>query len=66
MSTFTEVNYNKVAKTLTLVFGYDVEKVYTFTKVPAKVGNGMMKAESQGKFFHANVRSKFEQTSEYR
>lgn len=33
---------------------------YAYDKVPFEVFNGMKDAESAGKYFHANVKSKFE------
>lgn len=64
--TIIESNYNKTDKVLTLVFGWDAEKVYTYQNVPAKVWNGFQKAESKGKFFHANIRPKYQGVGEYR
>jgi hypothetical protein len=60
MATIETTKYNKTAKTLELVFGYDVEKVYTFKNVPAKTAKAMDEAESKGKFYHANIKGKFE------
>lgn len=66
MATITEDNYNKETKTLTIVFGYDTEKVYTYKNIPAKIGQGLAKAESKGKFFHANIRPNYKANWEYR
>lgn len=64
--TIIENTYNKTDKTLSIVFGYDKEKVYTYQNVPAKIANGLENADSKGKYFHANIRPKFKFTSEYR
>ncbi len=64
--TIVESTYNKDAKLLSLVFGWDVEKVYTYKNVPPKTGNGLVKANSKGSYFHAHIRDKFEFQSEYK
>lgn len=64
--TIIESNYSKVTKVLTLVFGWDADKVYTYENVPAKIWNGFQKADSKGKFFHAQIRSKYVGIGEYR
>jgi hypothetical protein len=66
MATIEQNNYNAKNKSLEIVFGYDVEKVYTYAKVPKTVAEGLDSAESKGKYFHANIRGKFETTWEYR
>lgn len=65
MATIESTNYDKVSKTLKIVFGYDTEKVYTYNNVPAKIAKGLDTAESKGKFFHANIRPKYKATWEF-
>jgi hypothetical protein len=56
--TFAQVDFIKDTKTLVLVFNWDTDFQHEY-KVPVKVGQGMLKAESKGKFFHANIRPKY-------
>jgi len=53
-------NYNPTEKTLKIVFHYDLEKMYTYQNVPQEIADGLKNAESQGKYFGANIRNKKE------
>lgn len=57
-SNISAVGYDEESKTLRVVFvkGY----TYDYKKVPERVFEEMMNAESVGKYFHANVRSDFD------
>ena len=59
--TFAQVDFVKSTKTLVVVFNYDPDFQYEY-KVPVKIGKGMLEAESKGKFFHANIRPKYQAT----
>jgi hypothetical protein len=37
-----------------------VSRIYQYESVPRQVYEGMMKAESKGKYFHAQVRGRFD------
>lgn len=57
-SNLEQADYDTMMNTMTLKFraGY----CYEFYGVPKKIFDELVTAESAGKFFHANIRNKFE------
>lgn len=65
MATIERNSYDAETQTLKLVFGYENDLEYSFFEVPAEIGEGFETAESKGKFFHANVRGKFDYVKDF-
>jgi lysyl-tRNA synthetase class 2 len=57
-SVLDKASYDKATKELTLVF--DSGETYIYKDVPADINDALMKAESKGKYFYANIRDKFQ------
>lgn len=58
-SLLKQAEYDPFMKTLTLHF-HDETKLYEYIDVTQEVFDELSKAESAGKFFHRNIRGKFE------
>lgn len=56
-SNIVSVGYDD--KKLTLEVEFSGGGVYTYSGVPKKTYDGLMKAESVGSFFHKNVKTQF-------
>ena len=54
-----EVAYDEATQVLTLVMGDKNEK-YAYKSVPKDIYDGLMAAESKGKYFLENIKGKFE------
>jgi hypothetical protein len=62
MATIAKNRYYPEQQILKIRFGYEPDVVYTYVGVNAEIGNGLESADSKGKFFHANIRDKFQFT----
>ena len=65
MATIESLNYNKTEKVMEVVFGAESEKVYKVQKFPATKAKAWESAESKGKFWHSQVRGKYEVAAEF-
>jgi len=54
------VKYEPSTKVLTIEF--DTGSVYDYADVPAKAYDDLLKADSKGKFFHAEIKDKYKDT----
>ncbi|HOW98530.1 MAG TPA: KTSC domain-containing protein [Kiritimatiellia bacterium] len=57
-STIDKIGYDAESQTLTVSF--DNGDTYNYKKVPEKTYKALMKAKSKGKYFHKNIKDKFE------
>jgi len=53
----SKITYDESEKLLTLTFASG--GAYSYKDVPKEVFDGLLAAESAGKYFHANIRNKF-------
>jgi hypothetical protein len=60
MATIETITYNAKAKELNIIFGYDTNSVYVHVNVPKVRFDEMMSAESKGKYYHANIKGKYD------
>jgi len=58
-SQITEIAYDPSEQILVITFKKKGTK-YAYTNVPAHIHDELIKAESKGKYFHQNIRGKFE------
>ncbi|HEX9013035.1 MAG TPA: KTSC domain-containing protein [Anaerolineaceae bacterium] len=56
-SSLRSVGYDQETKTLEIEF--QTGKVYTYSEVPRKIYDDLMKAESRGQYFNHNIRDQF-------
>lgn len=57
-STIDKIGYDADSKTLTITF--DNGETYNYKNVPEKTHKALMKSKSKGKYFHKNIKDKFE------
>ncbi|MBP7831024.1 MAG: KTSC domain-containing protein [Kiritimatiellae bacterium] len=57
-STIDKIGYDAASQVLTITF--DNGETYNYKKVPEKTYKALMKAKSKGKYFHKNIKDKFE------
>lgn len=57
-STIDKIGYD--AETQTLTVSFDNGDTYNYKKVPEKTYKALMKAKSKGKYFHKNIKDKYE------
>lgn len=59
MPTIHSHSFDAKAKTLTLVFNYDVERTYTYSGVSSQRYARFKSAQSQGSYFMRHIRGKY-------
>lgn len=57
-STIKAIGYDE--KTGTMIIRFKGDRLYHYATVPIELYNNFMVSQSKGKFFHKNIRGKFE------
>lgn len=58
-SNLQSVGYDSETKTLEVQFNY-ADRIYHYLEVPQEIFDGLMAAESKGKFLQQNVKNRYE------
>ncbi|MCW5553180.1 MAG: KTSC domain-containing protein [Verrucomicrobiae bacterium] len=56
-SNLAAVGYNPFTAVLTIAFHGD--RVYQYFRVPVSIYQGLLRAESHGKYFHAHIKNRY-------
>lgn len=63
-SAIARVVYNSKTKEMRIAFQSNPAKEYEFYNVPTKIVSGLLKAESAGRYYHANIRGRYSEKEE--
>tara|TARA_R110002060_G_scaffold75700_1_gene85555 strand:- start:1574 stop:1804 length:231 start_codon:yes stop_codon:yes gene_type:complete len=56
------VGYNQLSEQLSIVFKATPQTTYNYSGVSRSTANGLIEADSKGKFFNSNIRGRFPTT----